>query len=113
MARAAKAVRVEHVCGRCGYRTARWLGRCPECREWASIVEETPGSAAGMDAIGIDRVPLEAGPRRRTGIGELAPRLGGGFVTRAAVPSSGDAGSVQTSRLLTSPCPPGGTASHP
>src|SRR6266446_3442537 len=85
MARAAKAVRVEHVCGRCGYRTARWLGRCPECREWASIVEETPGSAAGMDAIGIDRVPLEAGARLRTGIGELDRALGGGFVAGAAV----------------------------
>src|SRR5207244_10277947 len=77
MARAAKAARVEHVCGRCGYRTARWLGRCPECGEWASIVEEVPGSACGVDAIGIDRVPLEAGARLPTGIGGLDRALGG------------------------------------
>ncbi len=100
MARAAKAVRVEHVCGRCGYRTARWLGRCPECREWASIVEETPGSAAGMDAIGIDRVPLEAGARLRTGIGELDRALGGGFVAGAAVLLAGDPGIGKSTLLL-------------
>src|SRR5258706_1830824 len=100
MARAAKAVRVEHVCGRCGYRTARWLGRCPECREWASIVEETPGAAARLDAIGIDRDPLEAGARLRTGIGELDRALGGGFVGGAAVLLAGDPGIGKSTLLL-------------
>src|SRR5438128_1061634 len=100
MARAAKAARVEHVCGRCGYRTARWLGRCPECGEWASIVEEIPGSASGVDAIGIDRVPLEAGARLRTGIGELDRALGGGLVAGAAVLLAGDPGIGKSTLLL-------------
>src|SRR5438105_14633181 len=100
MARAAKAARVEHVCGRCGYRTARWLGRCPECGEWASIVEEVPGSACGVDAIGIDRVPLEAGARLRTGIGELDRALGGGLVAGAAGLLAGDPGLGKSTLLL-------------
>ncbi len=100
MARAAKAARVEHVCGRCGYRTARWLGRCPECGEWASIVEVVPGSASGLDAIGIDRVPLEAGARLRTGIGELDRALGGGLVAGAAVLLAGDPGIGKSTLLL-------------
>src|SRR6266704_1437420 len=102
MARSAKAARVEHVCGRCGYRTARWLGRCPECGEWASIVEEVPGSASGLDAIGIDRVPLESGARLRTGIGELDRALGGGLVAGAAVLLDGEPGSVSQVREVAS-----------
>ncbi|MFL5417247.1 MAG: hypothetical protein ACJ78Y_14690, partial [Myxococcales bacterium] len=47
MAKAARAAKVEHVCTGCGFRTSRWLGRCPGCGEWASIVEEcgAPGVA--------------------------------------------------------------------
>src|SRR5437879_2308942 len=100
MARAAKAARVEHVCGRCGYRTARWLGRCPECGEWASIVEEVTGAATGADAVGIDRVPLEAGARLRTGIGELDRALGGGLVAGSAVLLAGDPGIGKSTLLL-------------
>src|SRR5207302_2841868 len=96
----AKAARVEHVCGRCGYRTARWRGRCPECGEWASIVEEVSGSPSGTDAIGIDRVPLEAGARLRTGIGELDRALGGGLVAGAAVLLAGDPGIGKSTLLL-------------
>src|SRR5207245_1538361 len=100
MAKAAKAARVEHVCGRCGYRTARWLGRCPECGEWASIVEEVTGAATGADAVGIDRVPLEAGARLRTGIGELDRALGGGLVAGTAVLLAGDPGIGKSTLLL-------------
>src|SRR5690349_1378209 len=100
MAKAARAARTEHVCGRCGYRTARWLGRCPECGEWASIVEEVPGSAGGADAVGIDRVPLEAGARLRTGIGELDRALGGGLVGGVAVLLAGDPGIGKSTLLL-------------
>src|SRR5437667_2314388 len=100
MARAAKAARVEHVCGRCGYRTARWLGRCPECGEWASIVEEIASAGSGPDAIGIDRVPLESGARLRTGIGELDRALGGGLVAGAAVLLAGDPGIGKSTLLL-------------
>src|SRR2546428_698758 len=100
MAKAAKAARVEHVCGRCGYRTARWLGRCPECGEWASIVEEVTGAATGADAVGIDRVPLEAGARLRTGIGGLDRALGGGLVAGTAVLLAGGPGVGKSTPLL-------------
>ena len=28
------------VCGECGYETPRWMGRCPQCGSWNTIVEE-------------------------------------------------------------------------
>ena len=28
------------VCNNCGYETAKWLGKCPACNEWNSLVEE-------------------------------------------------------------------------
>ena len=38
-----------YVCQSCGYTTAKWLGRCPECGTWDSLVEEaevTPAKSA-------------------------------------------------------------------
>src|SRR2546423_12711125 len=91
MARAARAAKVEHVCTGCGFRTSRWLGRCPGCGEWASIVEEcaAPGAA---DAVAIDRVPPESGERLSTGIGEFDRVLGGGLGPGAGGLPAGGAG---------------------
>src|SRR5438067_8260796 len=100
MAKAARAVKVEHVCTGCGFRTSRWLGRCPGCGEWASIVEEcaAPGAA---DAVAIDRVPPESGERLSTGIGEFDRVLGGGLVPGAVVLLAGEPGIGKSTLLLT------------
>ena len=99
MAKAARASKVEHVCTGCGYRTSRWLGRCPGCGEWASIVEEcaAPGAA---DAVAIDRVPAESGERLSTGIGEFDRVLGGGLVSGAVVLLAGEPGIGKSTLLL-------------
>ena len=99
MAKAARVARLEHVCGKCGFRTPRWMGRCPECGEWASIAEDA-GGRGGPDAVGIDRVPLESGARLETGIGELDRALGGGLVAGAAVLLAGDPGIGKSTLLL-------------
>jgi len=38
--------RSKFVCQQCGYESAKWMGRCPECSEWNSLVEEVTGPAA-------------------------------------------------------------------
>src|SRR5437763_7392708 len=100
MAKAARAAKVEHMCTGCGFRTSRWLGRCPGCGEWASIVEEcaAPGAA---DAVAIDRVPPESGERLSTGIGEFGRVLGGGLVPGAVVLLAGERGIGKSTLLLT------------
>jgi DNA repair protein RadA/Sms len=99
MAKAARAAKVEHVCTGCGFRTSRWLGRCPSCGEWASIVEECEAPGA-PDAVGIDRVPAESGERLSTGIGELDRVLGGGLVPGAVVLLAGEPGIGKSTLLL-------------
>jgi DNA repair protein RadA/Sms len=110
VARVAAKVKTEHVCQECGFRALRWLGRCPECGAWASLVEERAGgpAAAGREArqrggcgpIPIDCVDLEKGERDRTGIGELDRALGGGLVPGAAVLLAGDPGIGKSTLLL-------------
>ena len=82
-----------YVCNQCGYETARWMGKCPECGSWNSFTEETRAAApepaekklkrapgSGAEAMLVDDIPDEAMARLTTGIGELDRVLGGGVV---------------------------------
>ncbi|HLR44863.1 MAG TPA: DNA repair protein RadA, partial [Brevibacterium sp.] len=33
---------MQYLCSACGHSTAKWLGRCPQCREWGTIAESAP-----------------------------------------------------------------------
>ncbi len=104
------------VCNQCGYETARWLGKCPDCGSWNSFTEEiketeklvaekklkrAPG--LGAEALRVDNIPDEAMSRLTTGIGELDRVLGGGVVEGSMVLVGGDPG-VGKSTLLTQMC---------
>ena len=62
-----------YVCNQCGYETARWMGKCPECGSWNSFTEETRAAApepaekklkrapgSGAEAMLVDDIPDEA-----------------------------------------------------
>jgi len=90
-------VKVQFTCQACGYRSARWLGRCPNCGEWNSFVEEAelphrvrdPKPARPTPLVEVSPLPEERWP---TGIGELDRVLGGGFVPGSLVLVGGDPG---------------------
>ncbi|NQT87593.1 DNA repair protein RadA [bacterium] len=95
-------------CQQCGSQHPRWLGRCPECGEWDSLVEEVfgPVSPSPIAAAGESRAerladvqPL-AHPRFCTGIGELDRVLGGGLVSGSVVLIGGDPGIGKSTLLL-------------
>src|SRR5437588_574318 len=90
---------LQHVCRECGYRTAKWFGKCPGCSAFASVFEETARPPLRA-VVPIDQVPLEAGHRDRTGIGELDRALGGGLVPGAVVLLAGDPGIGKSTLLL-------------
>ena len=41
------------VCQNCGYESPKWMGKCPSCAEWNSMVEELDSSDARVAGLGI------------------------------------------------------------
>jgi DNA repair protein RadA/Sms len=100
-------VRSLFVCQGCGFQSAKWLGRCPECSEWSSLVEEMPAQSPSLGAVGRGERPTPIGdvrladtPRYRTGLGELDRVLGGGLVQGSLVLLGGEPGIGKSTLLL-------------
>jgi DNA repair protein RadA/Sms len=99
-------VRSVYACTTCGAQQPRWLGRCPECGSWSTLVEERAGGAAdegGADwpaAAGLEaakprplaEIDAAALPRLVTGLPELDRVLGGGLVPGSVVLLAGEPG---------------------
>src|SRR5262250_1665494 len=99
------------VCQNCGAQQTRWLGRCPDCQEWNTLVEERAvaeprSSARGARSVGAARPePITAltpasEERSTSGIGELDRVLGGGVVPGAVVLIGGDPGIGKSTLVL-------------
>src|SRR5579859_3345105 len=92
------------VCQQCGFESAKWMGRCPDCGEWNSLVETvipiaraTTGGRALAPGGRVLPVPLpqvEATGHRRllTGSPELDRVLGGGIVPGSLILLGGEPG---------------------
>ena len=95
-------------CEACGHVEPKWLGKCPACQQWSSLIEQVDapeprglGAVDGAAPIRIDLVPEPSTiGRLGCGIGELDRVLGGGLVPGSLVLLGGDPG-VGKSTLLT------------
>jgi DNA repair protein RadA/Sms len=106
MARNAKS---QHICQQCGFQSPKWLGRCPGCDQWNTLVEETLGRelTSGSGEIlppatpqPIDGVVAEEERRLSSKIKELDRVLGGGVVHGSVVLIGGDPGIGKSTLLL-------------
>jgi DNA repair protein RadA/Sms len=99
------------VCQKCGHDTAKWLGKCPECGEWNSLVEEKSqpvrkgGARNGFKLREVTAVPfteIEPQDDRRvpSGVTEFDRVLGGGIVPGTLVLIGGDPGIGKSTLLL-------------
>ena len=105
-------VRSSYGCTSCGHVEARWLGRCPACHEWSTLVEHLEygsgdsRSSAGGVSDGVAPSPItevrEIGnaDRLSSGIGELDRVLGGGLVAGCLVLLGGDPGIGKSTLLV-------------
>src|SRR6185436_4975142 len=99
-------------CQTCGGQSPKWLGRCPECGAWNSLVEERetpardladqrhalPATAARSQLYSeVDTVAAE---RISTGISELDRVLGGGLAPGSLVLLGGEPGIGKSTLLL-------------
>jgi DNA repair protein RadA/Sms len=99
---------VAYACTACGHQAPKWLGRCPGCGEWNTLVEEAvarPAGRAGRPPAAatvraLSDVDLVGAARMRTGIGELDRVLGGGLVPGSLVLIGGEPGVGKSSLLL-------------
>lgn len=104
--------KVRFSCNACGAQTGQWMGQCPECHAWNSLIE-TPiysasgrgGKAPAIDPHGsrIEEVSAVVAEREAyicTGIGELDRVLGGGLVAGSVVLIGGDPGIGKSTLLL-------------
>ncbi len=106
-----KNIKTIFTCQACGYQTPKWMGKCPDCDQWQTFVEESrssesvPGlirqrSGKSRDPVPIDSVELDSEHRMRTGISEFDRVLGGGLVTGSLVLIGGDPGIGKSTLML-------------
>ena len=103
-------IRTKYVCQNCGYETAGYLGRCPDCGNWGTFVEEaeTVQTKKKPDIEVLDSVPpmrldeiqMNSEIRMSTNISEFDRVLGGGIVQGSLVLIAGDPGIGKSTILL-------------
>lgn len=103
-------VKSKWVCVNCGYETAGYLGKCPECSSWGSLVEETQFSPKDIKAQDefINRekpellkdIKIGEEVRVSTNISEFDRILGGGLVQGSLTLIAGDPGIGKSTILL-------------
>src|SRR4051794_37162490 len=104
--------KTKFICNNCGYESPKWMGKCPGCGEWNTMVEEVEPAATGRrgafahsqgtasKAVPITSVETVSEPRIFTNMAELNRVLGGGIVKGSLVLIGGDPGIGKSTLLL-------------
>ena len=102
-----------YVCTECGGTSAKWLGKCPQCEAWNTLVETVADAAAkpryaqparglvaGEAVMTLSEIDATDAERQPTGIEEFDRTLGGGIVAGGVVLIGGDPGIGKSTLLL-------------
>ena len=101
-------------CTECGHTEPKWVGRCPDCSNWGTMVEQdvapagkprggspaVPSGPVARPARPIRQVPFDEHQRRNTDIAELDRVLGGGLVPGSVTLIGGEPGAGKSTLLL-------------
>ena len=103
-------LKTKWICQNCGYETPKYLGKCPDCGKWGTLVEEVFDSSVqpvisksvmnDTKPCLINDIELDNTIRFSTGIEEFDRVLGGGFVQGSIVLLAGDPGIGKSTILL-------------
>lgn len=104
--------KTKFVCQECGYESTKWMGKCPSCQCWNSLIEEfeeqanrkrtfvTSGGSTSKKPQPISKIERDLESRLSTNMVELDRVLGGGIVPGSLVLVGGDPGIGKSTLLL-------------
>ena len=98
--------RVTYICGECGYESAKWMGKCPQCESWNTMTEfaevKVKSGAPTGTAVSQKLSKVVSLPQKRisAGMSELNRVLGGGLIRGMVVLLGGDPGIGKSTLLL-------------
>ena len=102
-----------YICQSCTYQSLRWVGQCPECQAWNTLVEEVISksitsptknySNVNVKLVRLADVKYEESKRFSSGFSEFDRVLGGGFVAGQVILMAGEPG-IGKSTILTQIC---------
>ena len=101
----AKGAKTVFFCGECGQESSKWMGKCPACGSWNTMIEEKRAAvsspvSSGASAIPLSHVTTASTGRISSGIGELDRVLGGGIVPGSVILLGGDPGIGKSTLLM-------------
>jgi len=96
------------VCKNCGYGSASWYGKCPNCNQWNTLVEKPTfaKTSAGKESLkkisitSLKKIKTKEKNRIKTGIFELDRVLGGGFIPGEVILLTGEPGIGKSTLIL-------------
>jgi len=102
-----KKSKIAFVCQECGYSSVKWMGKCPNCGEWNSFVEEKVSRAKGerrtlSKPVKLSEIGNKEYKRWNTNITEMDRVLGGGIVPGTVILIGGEPGIGKSTLLLKS-----------
>ena len=110
MAIKSEKTKTKWVCQECGYETSKYLGKCPDCGNWGTLIEEVEvflkeksvqtTSIRDSEPSLIDDIEIDSSIRVSTGLEEFDRVLGGGLVQGSLTLLAGDPGIGKSTLLL-------------
>lgn len=100
--------KVVYICSECGFESAKWIGKCPDCGGWNTFAEDVVVASKTTKKVAqsfsspvkLSSVDTAKDPRIVCGIGELDRVLGGGIVRGSLVLVGGEPGIGKSTILL-------------
>lgn len=98
----------KYVCQSCAYESPRWIGKCPSCGEWNTLVEELIQklsarkviTSSKIEAIPLSKIDFSDDQRLQSSIVEFDRVLGGGIVLGSVVLIGGDPGVGKSTLMM-------------